>query len=51
MKSGDFLPLLQGQTLKFTVHISYCLQNCKKNQTLEKDLPFLKNDITTISRL
>jgi hypothetical protein len=44
------LPKPQVQAYKFTVHISYFLQNCKKAKSLKNDLLKLKNDISTILR-
>ncbi|MCJ7539575.1 MAG: hypothetical protein MUO88_07920 [Desulfobacterales bacterium] len=43
----DYLPKAQVQAFQLPVHISYFLQNCKKDKPCKKDLPLLKNDITT----
>jgi hypothetical protein len=40
------LPVQQVQAYKFSLQISYFLQNCKKGKPSEMDLPLLKNDIT-----
>ena len=44
------MPVQQVQASRFQVHISYFLQKCKKGKSPIKDLPLLKNDITTIIR-
>jgi len=46
----DFLPKPKVKALRFTVHISYFLQKCKKAKLPKDDLLKLKNDITTILR-
>jgi len=45
-----FLPKPKVKALRFTVHISYFLQKCKKAKLPKDDLLKLKNDITTILR-
>jgi len=44
----DILPKAQVQASQFLLHISYFLQICKKGKSSKKDLPLLKNDITTL---
>ncbi|MGI9536415.1 MAG: hypothetical protein ACR2PB_05055 [Desulfocapsaceae bacterium] len=47
VKTCAFLPVQQVQAPKFSLHISYFLQICKKGKPGEMDLPLLINDITT----
>jgi len=35
VKTCDILPVLQVQTSQFTLHISYFLQKCKKDNCLK----------------